>query len=162
MNNKTSGQQKEEIELEIHKKFWAVYSDNTKTLSSICRQLAFGEGGVCWFFIQEAYFSFEIKLILTFLLLFFVADAGQYLFLATNNKKQAEFYEELLNRNDPVITNKEQVQRPIKINSAGNICFGLKLISLAIASLLLIATFYYNSNNINAGSIKPIVKTRLN
>jgi hypothetical protein len=113
---------------------------NTKTLSSICRQLAFAEGGICWFYLHGCNFPIEIKLILTFLLFFFIADASQYYYLAINNKKQAEFYEDLLNRK--IITAKEQVQRPIKINSSGNFCFLLKLFSIAIASLLLVAKFY--------------------
>jgi len=74
MNEKTkeeiAREQKEEIEREINNKFWAVYTKNTKTLSSICRQLAFAEGGICWFYLQGSNFSIDIKLILTFLLLF--------------------------------------------------------------------------------------------
>lgn len=147
MNEKTEVKEaiepkiKEEIEASIKEKFWDVYACNTSSLSSICRQLAFAEGGICWFYLQNSTFSIEIKLILTFLLLFFVADASQYYFLAENNKKQAEFYEDLLNRE--IITTKEQVQRPMEINSSGNICFRLKLFLIAIASLLLMGKFYY-------------------
>lgn len=134
---------KEEIEKNIKEKFWDVYASNTSSLSSICRQLAFAEGGICWFYIQNSYIPIGIKVILTFLLMFFISDACQYFSLAANNKKQAEFYEELLHREEPMITTKEQVLRPIKINSSGNIFFGIKLFSIAIASLLLIAKFYY-------------------
>ena len=68
---------KEKIEASIKEKFWDVYASNTGALSSICRQLAFAEGGICWFYIQDSSFTIEIKLILTFLLLFFIADASQ-------------------------------------------------------------------------------------
>lgn len=139
---KTEEEIKNEIEDSIKNKFWDVYACNTSSLSSICRQLAFAEGGICWFYIKDSHFPMEIKLILTFLLLFFISDACQYYFLAANNKKQAEFYEDLLNRKEPVITNKNQIQRPITINSSGNIFFGIKLFSIAIASFLLIAKFF--------------------
>lgn len=61
---------KENIETSIKEKFWDVYASNTGTLSSICRQLAFAEGGICWFYIQDSSFTPSIKLILTFLILF--------------------------------------------------------------------------------------------
>ncbi len=141
VNKEIEPQIKDEIEACIKEKFWDIYASNTGDLSNICRQLAFAEGGICWFYIQDSSFTIEIKIILTFLLGFFIADASQYYFLATNNKKQAKFYENLLNIN--LITSKEQIQRPIEINTSGNICFQLKLVSIAIASILLVAKFYY-------------------
>ncbi|WP_412754905.1 hypothetical protein [Legionella donaldsonii] len=138
--------EKEKIEEAIKNKFWTVYNNNTSKLSSICRQLAFAEGGICWFYISNDSFPFEIKLILIFLLLFFMADAGQYFLLAMNNKKQAEFYEYLLEQG--TITSPEQILRPIKINSSGNFCFGLKLFLLTVASILLIVKIYYQSGKV--------------
>jgi hypothetical protein len=43
-----------EIQKRIDKLFWAPYSSQTITLSNICRQLAFAEGGICFFFIKPA------------------------------------------------------------------------------------------------------------
>lgn len=131
----------EEIEETINNKFWNVYSDNTSKLSKICRQLAFAEGGICWFYINNKHFSIQIKLTLTLLLLFFIADAFQYFLLAINNKKYAELYEDLLSRE--IIKKKEQIHRPASINISGTFCYGLKIFFIIIASLLLIANFYY-------------------
>ncbi|MBI2786454.1 MAG: hypothetical protein HYX60_09210 [Legionella longbeachae] len=43
---KEEREENEEFEETINKKFWSVYSNNTSNLSSICRQLAFAEGGI--------------------------------------------------------------------------------------------------------------------
>lgn len=133
----------ERIESTIKEKFWNVYGNNTARLSSICRQLAFAEGGICWFYLSKSSsvgISLDLKIILTFLVLFFIADAGQYFILAMNNKKLAMLYEAKLDKK--LISSKEEIIRPIWINSSGDICFGIKLLFIGMASILLIARFY--------------------
>jgi len=105
----------DEIKDKIKSRFWLVYNKNTSTLSSICRQLAFAEGGICWFFLtfegscisNVSRIPIEIKIILIFLVLFFIFDALQYLILATYNKIFAEFYEQKLE--EEVIKNVDQM-----------------------------------------------------
>ncbi|GGI92293.1 hypothetical protein [Legionella impletisoli] len=141
-NSELTKEEVEKIESAIKDKFWNVYGNNTARLSGICRQLAFAEGGICWFFLSNpsAGISLDLKIILTFLVFFFIADAGQYFMLAMNNKKLAMLYEAKLDKK--LIYSKEEIIRPIWINSSGDICFGIKLLFLGIASILLIAKFY--------------------
>jgi len=121
MNEINKKEIKQEIENEINNKFWEVYADTTSRLSSICRQLAFAEGGICWFFLTDNThrLSLDIKIILIFLVVFFIFDACQYLTLAMYNKIVALLYEEHLKNG--LIKNKDQITRPVWINSAGNL-----------------------------------------
>lgn len=143
-NPEESSKNVKEIENEISNKFWNVYSRNTTTLSSICRQLAFAEGGICWFFLrveQLPKIPLDIKIILMFLVLFFIFDACQYFVLSIYNKIIASIYEKLLS--DGLLTNKNDVTRPPWINYPGNFCFGMKLFCIGIASFFLIGKFFF-------------------
>lgn len=134
---------KNELEKVIKEEFWEVYHKTTSKLSNICRQLAFAEGGVCWFFLKECGQSLplDIKIILTFLVFFFIFDACQYFVLAINNKNLAMIYEKQVKKQ--IITSKSEIFRPAWINHPANFCFTLKLFSIGIASFLLIGKLYY-------------------
>lgn len=142
-NNKE--EKKRILEEEIRKKFWNPYSNNTSTLSNICRQLAFAEGGICWFFFTAGkklqILTLDIKVILLFLVLFFIFDACQYFCLAFYNKIIAFFYEEKVN--DRSIKRQADITRPIWINYPGNFCFGMKLFCIGMASFFLIGKFFF-------------------
>lgn len=135
---------KEKIEKVIEENFWDVYGKNTSMLSSICRQLAFAEGGICWFFLRSEnsqQITLDVKIILTLLVLFFIFDASQYFVIAMYNKIIAMIYEQQVT--DKVLVRKNQVIRPIWINYPGNVCFILKLCCLGMASFFLIGKFFF-------------------
>lgn len=141
---KVKGRRREEIEKTISENFWEVYLKNTSTLSSICRQLAFAEGGICWFFLKfdnNEKITSDIKIILIFIVLFFIFDACQYFTLGMYNKIIALFYEQKLEEN--IIKNKNQITRPPWINSSGNFCFVAKLFCIGIASFFIIGKFFF-------------------
>lgn len=134
----------DKIEKSISENFWEVYGNNTAKLSSICRQLAFAEGGICWFFMKpenQGVVTTDIKIILLFLVLFFILDACQYLTLAIYNKAIALFYEDKVK--DGTIKSDRQITRPPWINSSDEVCFVLKLFCLGIASFFLIGKFFF-------------------
>lgn len=141
-----NGEKKERLEEEIRKKFWTAYSNNTSTLSNICRQLAFAEGGICWLFLTIGgknlqIIPLDIKVILLFLVLFFIFDACQYFCLAFYNKIIAFLYEEKVN--DKSIKKKADITRPVWINYPGSFCFGMKLFCIGTASFFLIGKFFF-------------------
>lgn len=142
--NKTKHANEAKVKTKINVTFWDNYAKNTATLSSICRQLSFGEGGICWFFLkqeQPSNIPLDIKIILTFLVLFFIFDACQYFTLAFYNKIMALFYEEKLD--EGVIKDVSEVTRPPWINYPGNLCFILKLFCLGVASFFLIGKLFF-------------------
>lgn len=136
---------KEKIQNKIDDMFWSVYGNNTSTLSSICRQLSFAEGGICWFFMKvnddKTIMTTDIKIILIFLVLYFIFDACQYLALAIYNKAIALLYEQQLH--DGSLTTDASVKRPSWINSTANVCFIMKLICISLGSFLLIGKFIF-------------------
>lgn len=86
--------ERSKIKTAIEKEIWSVYNSNTSILSGICRQLAFAEGGVCWFFKSPTgQLSAEVIFILKFLILFFAFDALQYFFAAAIYWLVAKYYE---------------------------------------------------------------------
>lgn len=144
MKKTNSTKNNEKIKKAISENFWEVYGKNTAKLSSICRQLAFAEGGICWFFLKPDNpdkIPMDIKIILLFLVLYFILDACQYLTLAIYNKAIALFYEEKVK--DGTIKTHSQITRPSWINSSGEVCFLLKLFSIGIASFFLIEKFFF-------------------
>jgi len=69
-----------EIQNKINSAFWDPYHSQTIILSSVCRQLAYAEGGICWIFIKQGCAQHpEIYLILKSIVFFFVFDFFQYL-----------------------------------------------------------------------------------
>jgi hypothetical protein len=71
-----------EIFKAIKENFWSVYDTSTIKLSMICRQLAFAEGGICWFYIlpsSHLHTSANVPSIFYYLIWFFIIDAIQYL-----------------------------------------------------------------------------------
>lgn len=130
---------------EIDQKFWVIYDKNTKMVSVICRQLAFGEGAICWFFKSDKVFSCgtnytnlfpsQINIILFFLILFFLFDVIQYLIASGIYWCVAKMYE----KNFP----RKNIQREGWMNLPSKVCFFLKLIFLTIASFILICLFIH-------------------
>lgn len=120
--------------------FWDVYESSTTKLSNICRQLAFAEGGICWFFITQKYAlscsTNNISWILIFLVLFFLFDALQYL-ASSIIYAGAAYYYEYRNRHD-LLKNTKDVDRRWYMNIFPLILFLIKLFLITMASCFLI------------------------
>lgn len=132
--------EKDELYEHVEKLFWSIYARDTTTLSNTCRQLALGEGGICWFIISSNNSSlipsYQVNVILILLVAFFLFDAAQYLFSSRAFKNLAIRYNRQIDAN--IIKNKDQLEFPDGINTASNVCFILKISTLFISSLFLI------------------------
>lgn len=122
-----------------YENFASVYREHTRILSSTCRQLALGEGGLCWLFKSFTYgqcISYQINVVLILLVLFFLFDASQYLLSANLYKNQAEEYNKKISKGE--ITDISELIEPSNINKPGNVCFTIKFFILVFASIYLI------------------------
>jgi hypothetical protein len=72
--------------------YWNIFRGNTAILSSTCRQLALGIGGVL--LINGNIKGICNKFILTLLVLFFIVDAGQYAYQSFSFHKLAKKYDD--------------------------------------------------------------------
>jgi uncharacterized membrane protein len=118
---------------------WKHYRTNSTILSSTCRQLALGIGGICWWIKSSANYqslSCEVINLLILVVLFFIADIVQYLIATIGYKNKASEYDEKIKSNE--IKSKSQLIEPEMINSAAKVAFAIKLFILAVASLDLI------------------------
>ncbi|OAI49228.1 hypothetical protein AYO45_00585 [Gammaproteobacteria bacterium SCGC AG-212-F23] len=134
-------QRKNKIEGEIDD-LWEKYATNTGFLSKVSRQLAYAQGGLCWFF-KTPYgtFSPSILVILCCLIGYFFLDVFQYFFTACLYWWFANFYAK---RNDKqLIGSEKDIKLPYWINWPGKICLVLKIVLLGIASFLLIKYLFY-------------------
>lgn len=90
--------------------FWSVRNSSAQTLSSTCRQLALGEGGLCWLIKSSPLYSSiscATNMVLIALVLFFIFDAMQYLISSIKYHDLADKYDnEILNKN---ITTSEEL-----------------------------------------------------
>lgn len=78
----------------IDEKIWSIYNSNTTALSNLCRQLAFAEGGICWFFkLPNTPLSPEVKITLMLIAVFFMLDALQYFVAVLIFWSVAKYYE---------------------------------------------------------------------
>lgn len=122
---------------------WGEYIVNTTILSTVCRQLAFGEGAVCWFFKNSSgNLPIDIKNILLFLVLYFISDVLQYLTSTIIYWNYAKFYE--YKNNKQFLKNEDDITKPEWINAPSRAFFILKIFFLGIASFLLIGYFVYH------------------
>jgi hypothetical protein len=118
--------------------YWSVRNSSASTLSTTCRQLALGEGGLCWL-IKAANFnchiSSQINFIFILLVIFFILDALQYLVISINYHDLAKKYDEKILKSQ--IKKIEKLSEPKNVNRISNIFFILKLFTLVLASLIL-------------------------
>lgn len=125
--------EKDEIKAAINEEIWSIYDSNTTTLSGICRQLAFAEGGICWFFKSSTcQLSPDVIFILKFLILFFVLDASQYFLAAAIYWLVAKYYECRNARGQ--IKKSEEIVRKGWMNRVSSLLFLAKIVFLSIAS----------------------------
>ncbi len=130
---------KETLYQYIYENFSSVYREHTRILSSTCRQLALGEGGLCWLFKSFTYgqcISYQVNIVLVLLVLFFLFDAAQYLISSVLYKNKAEEYNEKISKNE--IKNVSQLIESPSINKPGSVCFIIKLSILFFESIYLI------------------------
>lgn len=123
----------------IKHNFWSVYESHTVILSNICRQLAFAEGGICWFYISNVNHlrpSTEISSIFFYLILFFIVDALQYLVNSIIYASVAFYYERKNNKNE--ISNVRDVDRQHWMNIIPMLIYAGKLFLISKSSYLII------------------------
>ena len=125
----------------IYEKFWVDYAANTTLLSKGCRQIAFGEGALCWFFKSPtASFPQPIYSVLYFLMFFVIFDILQYFVSQEIYRYIAKKYEKKLNSG--LLNNENEVIKNNWINFPGRFCFLMKFLFLCVSSFLLLAYFH--------------------
>ncbi len=131
--------EREELYTYVKNHFWRSRNSSAHTLSTTCRQLALGEGGICWLVKASTYCSLgssQANFVLILLVVFFIFDATQYLISYIRYSDIAEEYDgKILNYKIKKI---EELKEPKNINRAPMVCFILKLFTLLLASLLLV------------------------
>ncbi|MES2219093.1 MAG: hypothetical protein V4501_11880 [Pseudomonadota bacterium] len=138
-NKNKTARLKEKLLLYVRERYWILYRHHTAILSSTCRQLALGEGGICWFIISNQYgfiTEFEINTVLVLLVLFFLSDVAQYLLSSEAYKNLASTYDRLIEQG--TIKRKSELDPPPGFTTSSRICFVTKLIWLTLASIYLI------------------------
>jgi len=122
-----------EIKTAINEEIWSIYDSNTKILSGICRQLAFAEGGICWFFKSSScQLSQDVIFILKFLIIFFALDAAQYFLAVIIYWFVAKYYECCNSRR--LIKNSKEIDRSGWMSRGSSLLFLAKIVFIAIAS----------------------------
>jgi hypothetical protein len=128
---------KEKLYLYVKENYWIIFRSNTSILSSTCRQLALGIGGVLLLGkLNDCYGLLGTKIIFTLLVLFFILDAGQYWYQSFSFRKLAEDYDRKIDKGE--ITNISDLVETPGINNITNTFFIGKLFTLILASLVFI------------------------
>lgn len=126
----------DQIRKKIKEQFWDHYATQGSTLSNICRQLAFAEGGICWFYISgQDLHADVIKFILKVLITFFIFDIFQYLYSVSIYYVVAKCYE----RNLKLYKDDTDIKKPPWINIPAVIFFIFKIVALFLASYKLMS-----------------------
>ncbi|HSW69145.1 MAG TPA: hypothetical protein VLI69_03160 [Gammaproteobacteria bacterium] len=119
--------------------FGIVYREHTRILSNTCRQLALGEGGLCWLlksFTQGQCISYQVNIVFILLVLFFLFDAAQYLISSTLYKSKISEYNDKIFKGE--ITNEKDLIEPPHLYQAAITCFIIKFFILIFSSIYLI------------------------
>jgi hypothetical protein len=131
--------QDQAIRSKIKEKFWDEYKFNTITLSTVCRQLAFAEGGVCSFFrLSDGKLPTIFLLVLGLLVFFFFCDVAQYLISTIVYNSYGKYYEKRLEKG---LLNEQDIKKPERINKCANSFLYVKLFFLFIASVFIVIGF---------------------
>lgn len=138
----TKEDKKEPLYTYVKDYYWSTFRRNTTILSSTCRQLALGLGGLAWFANPDIRNACQAKSILLFVVLFFIADAAQYLFQGYAFHQLAEEYDEKI-ETGKITEISELVEKP-KMNRLTHVLFIAKLFLLVLASLFFIALLFSN------------------
>ncbi|MBS0358873.1 MAG: hypothetical protein JSS53_06370 [Proteobacteria bacterium] len=130
---------KEKITTEI----WNVYDSNTKTLSMVCRRLAFAEGGICWILkypINQSCFSSDVYTILQYLIGFFCCDVLQYFFAYITYWIVGKYYEREYEHEK--IKEDAEISRKPWMNYIPNFLFRIKIFFLFMASYYVVKVLF--------------------
>lgn len=136
----------DEIFSAIKVNYWDDFNFSTATLSNICRQLAFAEGGICWFFISQSCdtnITSNVSNIFLWLVVFFILDASQYLLSSIISFIAACYFEYQNDRK--TINNARDVDRTHWMNIPSHLIFLIKLTPLTYSSYLLINNLIMNT-----------------
>lgn len=130
--------QQENLYKYVYDRFWAVYQRGTSTLSSSCRQLALGIGGVSVFGGDGLHSNNHclILSLLFLLVLFFICDSTQYFLNSNNFKKQAEDFDNKIQNGD--ITDASEIIAKPGLTDSSKAFFIIKLTILFLASIVFI------------------------
>lgn len=120
--------------------YWGTFWRNTAILSGTCRQLALSLGGLVWFAKSDMQSSTSGKLILLFVVLFFMADVAQYLVQGYAFHQLAECYDKKIGFG--TISDISQLVEKPKMKRVTHGLFITKLILLGFASLFFIAILF--------------------
>jgi hypothetical protein len=139
MNSNKKDKLQECLYTYVRDHYWGVWKISTNTLSSTCRQLGLGIGGICLTIRTQNYFSdvaSVCNLVFIFLILFFILDAAQYLSSLIIYKDVAEKLDEKITNSE--INNLQELTLPANFNRFPNLFFTLKLFTLTLSSILVI------------------------
>ncbi len=136
----TVEEKKESLYKYVKDYYWSTFHYNTATLSSTCRQLGLGLGGLAWLAKSDTQNSCCAKSILLFVVLFFISDAIQYLFQGYSFQQLAENYDKKIDRGEISEVSK-LVEKP-NMNILTHVFFVAKLIFLVLASIFFLALLF--------------------
>lgn len=136
----TGDDKKEPLYKYVKDYYWSTFRRNTAILSSTCRQLALGLGGLAWLAKPDTQSSCSAKSILLFVVLFFISDAAQYLFQGYVFQQLAEEYDKKIS-SGTISEIAKLVEKP-KMNRLTHVFFIAKLILLGLASLFFIILLF--------------------
>jgi hypothetical protein len=137
----TNGEDKEELYTYVKDYYWSTFRRNTAILSSTCRQLALGLGGLVWFAKPDIQNSCYSNSILLFIVLFFISDATQYLYQSYAFQKLAEEYDKKIGSG--AISEKSKLTEKPNMNRLTNFFFIAKLIFLALATIFFLLLLFH-------------------
>ena len=126
---------------------WDQYTSYTKTVSEQARKLAFAGAAVCWFFrTPEATFPILILIALLLIVVFFLADLGQYIFAAQRYRTFAREQEEAYWESERPWEQGEgipdiEVEVPVSLDKLSQSWFIFKVCVLTIAYVFMIGEF---------------------
>lgn len=137
MNSNNYAEEKRDVR-ETIEMYWNEFQAYTDKLSTVCRQLAFAEGGIFWIFFQKNAPGF-IVLGFFFLILYFVFDVLQYYFGRNECLEFAEKAQEKYETNKNISF--RDIKKPKNPHKKIRKLLEIKLIFIAIASGILFLIF---------------------
>lgn len=138
MENRDNTDNKEKLFEYVWTHYWFIFRANTSIVSSTCRQLALGIGGVL--LIQQNKISISSKFIITLLVFFFLADLFQYTYQSFSFRKLAKDSDDVIDKDK--ITNSTELRIPPEISYITNFLFSMKIVILLLAALFFLIVIW--------------------
>jgi hypothetical protein len=125
----------EKVRSQINRE-WKEYETYTDKVSTVCRQLAYAEGGILWI-VFNINSNRCIFLVFLFLILYFIFDVIQYYIGMRNYYKLAQEHQKKYERDGEKLKVAD-IEKPSSTNRTEKQCLYVKLILIGIASVLFI------------------------